>query len=97
MTPVIVQLVNTEVSGIVVSEHLLAVPDSSNPTGLKYQAMLGICWENNRCPAISYHSPEEVEWLAIPELENNDDDDENEEDDDDENEEQQELLHQTQL
>ena len=89
LTPIIVELVQyaesgekitTGETGVVVSEHLVPVPDQSSGTGMRFQAMLGVCWENNRSPAVSYHSPEELEWLSIPAVEDNDEDEAEDED-----------------
>ena len=74
--------------GTIISEHLLAVPELVKneagelvPSGhLRYQATLGVCWDSQRTPAIAYHQPEDLVWLAIPALEDEEDDDDNEED-----------------
>ena len=74
MTPIIVELINLDAegnrvatghTGIVVSEHLIPVPDQSSSTGLRFQATLGVCWDDHRSPAVSYHSPEELEWIEV--------------------------------
>lgn len=91
LNPIIVELVqfdeagnriNEGETGVVVSEHLVPVPDSTSASGMRFQATLGVCWDNLRTPAISYHSPDELEWIEVTGLE--DDEEESEEEDEEE-------------
>jgi NAD(P)-dependent dehydrogenase (short-subunit alcohol dehydrogenase family) len=41
----------------------------------------GVLWEDHRSPSPSYHSPDELHWISVPELEFEDDEDEEIEDD----------------
>lgn len=60
--------INEDFTGVAISEHLVPMPDASSSTGVRFQAMIGVLWDDNRQPAPSYHSPEELSWLSIPEL-----------------------------
>lgn len=75
---------NEEFTGIAISEHLVPMPDDSSGTGLRFQAMIGVLWDDHRAPSPSYHSPEELHWIGVPELdaldaEENEENEENEE------------------
>lgn len=59
-----------EVFGTVVSEHLLPMQGHDGKT--TYTCRLGVCWDDKRVPAISYHDPEELEWLSIHGVEQED-------------------------
>lgn len=74
---------NKNYVGFVFSEHIVPTPTETGT--LENRVMIGVCWQNKRTPAISYHTPEELEWLelqpvVIEELYS----DEEEEDEDDE-------------
>lgn len=47
--------------GFVFSEHLIPITKEDGTMDMK--PVIGICWDNQRTPAVSYHSPEELEWL----------------------------------
>jgi hypothetical protein len=47
--------------GFIYSEHLIPVTNESG--SIEMRATIGVCWNNQRVPAISYHAPEELEWL----------------------------------
>jgi hypothetical protein len=47
--------------GFVFSEHL--VPTVNETGGVDMKATIGVCWNNQRTPAVCYHSPEDLEWL----------------------------------
>lgn len=65
LTPVVVSLKDNEaITGVIVSEHLLPYADSTGAT--KVLNRVGVCWETQRTPAISYHDPAELQWLSIP-------------------------------
>lgn len=92
VNPIVVELVqfdelgnriNEGETGVVVSEHLVPVPDANSGTGMRFQAMLGVCWDNLRVPAISYHQPEELEWIEVVGIDDETEDDEDEDEEDD--------------
>jgi hypothetical protein len=72
---------NEEFTGTAISEHLVPMPDQSSSTGVRFQSMIGVLWEDHRSPSPSYHSPDELHWISVPELEFEDDEDEEIEDD----------------
>jgi hypothetical protein len=47
--------------GFVFSEHL--VPAQGEGGTVEMKPMIGVCWNNQRNPAVCYHSPEELEWV----------------------------------
>lgn len=54
---------NKDYTGIVFSENMVT---RTNEKGLiETLVMIGVCWKNKRVPAISYHTPEELEWLEL--------------------------------
>ncbi|MEO5348893.1 MAG: hypothetical protein H7836_04530 [Magnetococcus sp. YQC-3] len=64
--PIVVVLNKDEKQiGIAVSEHILTVPDEKNPTGFRFQTLMGVAWDNKRSPALSYHDPSELTWLRL--------------------------------
>jgi hypothetical protein len=68
--------------GFVFSEHL--VPSQNESGAMEMKPMVGVCWNNQRSPAICYHSPDELEWLeaqpiVIEELYSSEEDEEEEE------------------
>jgi len=71
--------INEEFTGVAISEHLVPTPDESSGTGVRFQAMIGVLWDDHRSPSPSYHAPDELHWLAIPELEADEDEDDEEE------------------
>lgn len=42
--------------GEIVSEHFIPVPDSENSGLVKMTPVVGVCWDENRIPAIQYES-----------------------------------------
>lgn len=58
---------NHQEEGIVISENILAVPDTEAQGGMKYRTLLGVLWTNpkKRSPAISYHDPDELRWVGL--------------------------------
>jgi hypothetical protein len=60
--------INEDFTGVAISEHLVPMPDQSSSTGVRFQAMIGVLWDDHRSPSPSYHSPEEIHWLEIPEI-----------------------------
>lgn len=77
ITNVIVSLVaDPTQTGIAIQSEMLAVPDkdqNGNAIGtISYACQIGVLWENVRSPMISFHGPEELQWLSVPELEEND-------------------------
>lgn len=79
-----VSQLNEEFTGRAINEHLLPVPDETSSTGIRIQPMISVLWDDHRSPSPSYHSPEELHWLAVPELDVLEElDDEDEEDEDD--------------
>lgn len=79
ISPVVVSLKENEsITGVIVSEHLLPYADSTGAT--KVLNRVGVCWESQRTPAISYHDPAELQWLSIPGVADEDDEDEEFED-----------------
>jgi hypothetical protein len=71
--------------GFIYSEHLIPVTNENGTIEMK--AIIGVCWNNQRVPAISYHSPEELEWLeaqpiVVEELYYDEEDEEEEEEED---------------
>ena len=71
LTPIVVTLKSdSEVFGTVVSEHLLQLQTKDGK--LTYSCKLGVCWDDKRVPAISYHDPEELEWISIPSMDQED-------------------------
>lgn len=93
--PFTVRLVSDpEQVGIVVSEHLIPVPNPENPQLINYKAQLGVLWESQRSPAISYWEPDQLEWMAVLDMTAMGDvyeDDEEEEEDEFEGEEETEV------
>lgn len=63
---------NEEFTGVAISEHLVPTPDESSGTGVRFQAMVGVLWDDHRSPSPSYHSPDELHWLSVPEIEADD-------------------------
>ena len=67
VTPIVVCLKsNDEITGVIVSEHLLPYMTAEGET--KVLNRVGVCWEAQRSPAISYHDPSELSWLSVPVL-----------------------------
>ena len=84
LTPIIVSRVgNEDEQGVMVSQQLL-----KNPETQEMDCVAGVCWFENRSPAISFHSITELEWITIPGVT----DDEDEDDDDDLEDEVEESL-----
>lgn len=77
-------VINEEFTGIAISEHLVPMPDQSSSTGVRFQAMIGVLWDDHRAPSPSYHSPDELNWIGVPELDAIDSIEEDEEDEDEE-------------
>lgn len=77
--------INEEFTGTVINETLVPTPDESSATGVRFQAMLSVLWDDHRTPSPSYHTPEELYWLAIPELEADEDEEDFEDDEEEEN------------
>jgi hypothetical protein len=75
--------INEEFTGVAISEHLVPMPDQSSSTGVRFQSMVGVLWEDHRSPSPSYHSPDELHWIAVPELENEEYEDDEEEEEED--------------
>lgn len=71
VTPIVVCLkANEEITGVIVSEHLLPYMTAEGDT--KVLNRVGVCWEAQRNPAISYHDPSELSWLSVPQLDSED-------------------------
>lgn len=89
-TPIYVRSTkNHEKLGIVVSEHLFPTPIQDEKTGetrIEFVSLLGVCWEEERSPAIDYVYPRDLEWLAIESVTNVDEDEDEEYDEDEEDE-----------
>lgn len=71
---------NEDFTGVAISEHIVPTPDDSSATGVRFQAMVGVLWDDHRSPSPSYHAPDELHWLGIPDLETDEDDEEDFED-----------------
>lgn len=74
---------NEDITGTAISEHLLPVADPSSSSGLRYEASIGVLWDDHRTPSPSYHKPEELYHLGIPELDSIEFEDEEDEEDED--------------
>jgi hypothetical protein len=91
MMPFIVKLKkDPNCTGVAISEQTHPLPDESGQK-IVLRAVVAVLWDNQRSPAPSYHSPDELLWEDIPQLtalqdEYEDDDtiDDGTEDDDDE-------------
>lgn len=79
------QQINEEFTGVAISEHLVPTPDESSGTGVRFQAMIGVLWDDHRSPSPSYHTPDELQWLSIPELESDDEEEFEEDEEEPEN------------
>lgn len=90
-TPIYVRAANDHTKlGIVVTEHVFQTPvldENTGETRIEMVALLGVCWEAHRVPAIDYCYPRDLEWLAIDTITNVDEDDEDDEEYEDEDEE----------
>lgn len=76
--------------GIAIREFINYRPKINPQTGqteFTEEAMVAVCWEDVRSPAIHYHKANELEWLAIPGFTEDDEDEEDFEDDEFEGEE----------
>lgn len=64
--------------GIAIREFINYRPKINQETGqteFTEEAMVAVCWEDVRSPAIHYHKASELEWLAIPGFTEDDEDD----------------------
>ena len=71
-TPIIVSHKDDpEMTGIAVSMDIVLMPCEKtdlNPVGIGPKAMMGVCWDHQRCPAVSIHDPSELSWEDVPEV-----------------------------
>lgn len=70
-------------TGIALSEHLIPLPDNDSPTGIKMNPLISVLWDEVRSPAPSYHSPQELVWLSVPDIADPEDDEDDEDEVDD--------------
>jgi hypothetical protein len=83
---------NTEQLGIAVSEHLVPVADANTPGGVRFQALLGVLWNDVRSPAPSYHDPNDLVWMNVPGITDDEDEDYQDDEDYEDEEEEEEGL-----
>lgn len=87
VTPIFVCRVdNEEETGVIVSEHIIpnVVTDKNGQQRVEQVALLGVCWDDKRSPAIDYVYPNQLEWIGIAGITDTEDDEETEGDEDDE-------------
>lgn len=64
---IVTHVKNNKMRGYLFSESFLPVQREDG--SMVMEARIGVLWDNVRTPAVSYHKPEELAWLALEPVE----------------------------
>lgn len=69
---------NPSAEGVCVSMDIISTPmkDGEGNITISNQVVCGVCWNDQRSPAISPHNAEDLEWLEVPGVTDSDEEEE---------------------